>query len=91
MGLSPKAYHMQAWMREAANLLRESEQLVKGVAYLLGFTNPKIFARSFKQYLDVNPSEQRRTPIEGIMPGSHKPARLFPLNQHMLPPHTRTD
>lgn len=90
-GLSPKAYHTQARMREAVRLLRDNEKSVKAVAYSLGFSNPKSFTRSFKQHLGVSPSDLRRAPVKGIMPASSKPARLIPLNQHMMPPNTRAD
>jgi len=77
-------------MREAANLPREREQLVKGFAYLLGFTNPK-YSREVSRSIWMSIHRSNGGLQSKASCRSHKPARLFPLNRHMHPPHTRTD
>ncbi len=90
--LSPKAYHMQARLREAARLLRGTDKPVKSIAYGLGFNSPKTFTRAFKRHLQVKPTDLRSSmdfsfqtlaaPTEG---------GLFRINEHVLPPHAGPD
>lgn len=86
-GITPKVCHTQARLREAVRQLRGGEQSIKTVALGLGFQDPKTFARRFKHHYGLNPSDltQAQSPPEPS-PASKKAKRLFPLNQHLLPP-----
>jgi len=85
-GLTPKAYHTHARLREAARLLRGTDKPIKSVAYELGFADSHIFTRLFKHHLGVLPSDLRL----GTVPLPEKEtavgAQLFPVNRHLLPP-----
>ena len=85
-GSSPKAYRTHARMREAARLLRASDCPVKSVAYALGFPDTKSFSRIFKRSLGVVPSE-----IRGSADAAPLAGKLYPINQHVVPPHAGTD
>ncbi len=87
-GRSPKAYHTQARMRKAAQLLRDGAHSVKEVAYSLGFADPKTFSRRFKANLGVSPSDLLRPADHRALLPSARESRLLPLNRHILPPHT---
>ncbi len=50
-------YYQRARMKEAAFLLRQSDQTVSDVGYALGFSNLSHFSRLFKRYYGANPKE----------------------------------
>ena len=90
-GFSPRHYRMRARLTEAARLLREGGVTIKFVSFKLGFSDPKAFTRAFKRRMGVTPAELRasaerlvakRLPLEG---------RLYPVNQHVVPPHAGAD
>ena len=85
-GVGPKAYHTRARLQEAVRLLRSTDKPVKAIAYELGFSSARVFARLFKGRLGVLPSDIREgaTRVEEAAP---EPAgRLFPMNVHFVPP-----
>lgn len=85
-GISPKAYHTRARLQEAARSLRDGSRSIKSIAYSTGFSDPKSFARRFKQHLGVKPSDLRLSAqSDAIEHPSGKPT-LFPMNIHLLPP-----
>jgi AraC-like DNA-binding protein len=90
-GLTPKAYHNYARLREAARLLRGTDQSIKSVAYDLGFTDARIFTRLFKHHLGVLPSDLRL----GKVPMPKSPtvvgSQVFPANRHLVPPRAGPD
>jgi AraC-like DNA-binding protein len=86
-GSSPKAYRTHAKMREAARLLRAGDRSVKSVAYALGFPDTKSFTRIFKRSLGLVPS-QLRSHADTVAPLA---GQLYPINQHVVPPHAGTD
>jgi AraC-like DNA-binding protein len=93
-GLTPKAYHVHARLREVTRLLRSTDKPIKTIAFEMGFADPRVLSRLFKHHLGVLPSDVRRggngeIPIDGS-PASGKPAtgQLFPINQHLLPPES---
>lgn len=89
-GTSPKAYRTHAKMREAARLLRAGDQSVKSIAYALGFPDTKAFSRIFKRTLGMIPSDMRAqtsADVDAPLPSG----QLYPVNQHVVPPHAGTD
>ncbi len=85
-GLSPKAYHMRARLQEAARSLRGGGQSIKAVAYNLGFSDPKSFARRFKHCLGVTPSDLRSSTSSVAAETVHAHKHGFPINVHLVPP-----
>ncbi len=66
------------------------EQSIKSISIGLGFQDPKTFTRRFKHHYGLNPSDLTQTqPPPERSPASKKNKRLFPLNQHLLPPSER--
>jgi AraC-like DNA-binding protein len=58
--LSPKEFQLRARIREAENLLRESNLSITAVAMELGYASSQHFAVQFRQVLKETPSEYRR-------------------------------
>lgn len=85
-GLSPKAYHLRARLQEAARSLRSGGQSLKTVAYNLGFSDPKSFARRFKHCLGVTPSDLRSSTLSAAAETVHSHKHGFPINVHLVPP-----
>ncbi|MCC6581389.1 MAG: helix-turn-helix transcriptional regulator [Phycisphaeraceae bacterium] len=85
-GLTPKAYHTQARLREAARLLRSTDKPIKAIAYELGFADPRIFTRLFKSHLSVLPSDVRLGVAPPLEESPAETDQLFPLNRHLVPP-----
>jgi len=90
-GISPKAYHTHARIREATRLLRSTHMSVKAIAYELGFADPKSFMRLLKKHLGVVSSDLRSAidvkPKRFIKRGN----ALFSINKHIVPPHAKPD
>lgn len=86
-GITPKACHTQARLREALHRLRSVDRPIKTVALGLGFGSPKTFTRRFRYHYGLNPRDlvQSHAPLES-MPSPKKGHGLFPLNRHLLPP-----
>jgi AraC-like DNA-binding protein len=85
-GLSPKAYHMRARLQEAARSLRGGGQSIKTLAYNLGFSDPRSFARRFKHCLGVTPSDLRSSTSSAAAETVHSHKQGFPINVHLVPP-----
>jgi AraC-like DNA-binding protein len=90
-GIGPKAYQMAARMREAAHLLRHTDQSIKAIAYTLGFRDPKSFTRAFHKQLGVQPTQMRLIPQTREPAPAVTPNVLFPVNVHLLPPGTNQE
>ena len=92
-GASPKHFRTHAKMREAARLLRSGDSSVKAVAYALGYPDSKSFSRIFKRHLGMIPSEIRgeRGDNSVLPPAKPLAGQLFPVNQHVTPPHAGQD
>lgn len=60
VGLSPQQYLIQRRLRLAAELLTETDDLVRQVANQTGFHSEFYFSRLFKQTYDLAPLEYRR-------------------------------
>jgi AraC-like DNA-binding protein len=44
-------------LKRAAQLLQKSQQTVSEIAYEVGYNNPKIFTKYFKEEFGVTPSQ----------------------------------
>ena len=84
--ISPKAYHMRARLQEAARSLRGGGQSIKTVAYNLGFSDPKSFARRFKHCFGVTPSHLQSSTSSAAAETVHSHKQGFTLNVHLVPP-----
>lgn len=56
-GYSPKELLRVARLKQAALLLEKGEHTIQEVCYLVGFSTPSYFAKCFKEYHGVLPSE----------------------------------
>ncbi|MBP1677520.1 MAG: histidine kinase [Bacteroidetes bacterium] len=56
-GLSPIAYIKEFRMRKAAELIRENQYNMSEIAYMVGFSDPHYFSKSFKAYWGMNSTE----------------------------------
>lgn len=88
-GVSPKAYHTHARMREAALFLRNTDMRVKAIAYELGFSDPKSFMRIFKKHLGLSPSKLRSATHMHLENVAKQGKALFPVNKHVIPPNAK--
>lgn len=59
-GLSPRRWILEQRIRHGAQLLAESAARVSEVAYWLGYDQPRLFTRQFRDVLGVTPTEYRR-------------------------------
>ncbi len=59
-GLSPMEYVRSQRMAKAAELLKNPELSVSGVAKTMGFSDISVFSRQFRQITGMSPSEFRR-------------------------------
>jgi AraC-like DNA-binding protein len=89
-GVTPKAYHTAARLREAVRVLRGTEMSVKTIAYELGFGDAKAFARLFQRHLGILPSDVRGGKMTPLVEGAPSHG-LYRINAHLLPPGTPAD
>ena len=59
VGVSPVDFLKQVRMQRARQLIAKSTMSISQVAYAVGFTDPKYFARCFKKETGMTPSEYR--------------------------------
>jgi AraC-like DNA-binding protein len=59
-GKTPIEFIRVMRLKRAAQLLRKSQKSIAEVAYDVGFNNPKIFTRHFKEEFNVTPSEYQQ-------------------------------
>lgn len=59
-GYSPMELLRIARMKQAALLIEQSDRTVQEISYLVGFNNPSYFAKCFREYHGVAPSEYKR-------------------------------
>ncbi len=86
-GVTPKACHTQARLREGMRWLRAGDRTVKSVALDLGFADPKTFTRRFKHHFGLRPAELIHAHLPVELPQTEgQAAGLFQLNEHLLPP-----
>ncbi len=60
-GESPYEYFMENKISYAANLVKNSEQPIKAIAYQFGFEDENYFSRVFKQKLGCSPRQFRKS------------------------------
>lgn len=58
--LSPQEFMKNRRMHEAAQLLKDTDRFVTAIAFELGFHSSQYFAKSFRDYFEVSPSQFRR-------------------------------
>ena len=59
-GLAPIEYVRDLWMQHAATFLVEGAYAIKEVAYMVGMSDAKYFAKCFKKKFNMTPSEYKR-------------------------------
>lgn len=59
-GYTPVEFIRDVRIKRAAQLLINSQLLIKEIAYMTGFSDMKYFTKSFKNKYDVTPSEYRK-------------------------------
>src|ERR1043166_7433032 len=79
-GMTPKAYHLHARLREGARMIHDSERSIKEIAYALGFTDPKYFSRLFQKHHSVKPSDMRCSKLNAVTPPA-KPTGPYAINR----------
>jgi AraC-like DNA-binding protein len=84
-GISPKQYHMDARIREAARLLRDPARSITSVAYELGFPDAKSLTRVVKRHLGISMSALRQSPQATPVDATHT-SKFFPPNYIILAP-----
>lgn len=57
LNTTPKAFVITVKLEVAAEMLKVPGKNITEVAYSIGFTDPSYFARVFKKYLDLSPSD----------------------------------
>lgn len=67
-GLTFQDYLLRYRIREACKYLRNPDAAVTDVAYLVGFNDPSYFARIFKRYINVTPSQFAEANAETMDP-----------------------
>ena len=57
--ISPKEYLLEVRMNRAKELLENTDQPIKIIAYSVGYLDPLHFSKAFRQYYDCSPSQYR--------------------------------
>jgi len=63
IGMSPVEYKNRLRIKKAADMLLYSGQTIAEISQNLGFKNPYVFSRVFKQSMGISPSEYRKKEI----------------------------
>ncbi|CTK88305.1 msm operon regulatory protein [Streptococcus pneumoniae] len=58
--LSPKEYLLYVRMHRARQLLENTQESIKVIAYSVGFSDPLHFSKAYKQYFNQTPSHTRK-------------------------------
>lgn len=56
-GLSPVNFIKQMRIKQALKFLEDDTLSISEIAYMVGFTDPKYFSRSFKAEMDMTPTQ----------------------------------
>ena len=62
-GMSPVEYKNHLRIKKATDMLLYSHQTVSEISQSLGFKNPYVFSRVFKQIMNISPSKYRKNKI----------------------------
>ena len=57
LDLSPNEYLRLERLKKAAQLLKEGENRVNEICYMVGFNNPSYFAKCFQKQFGIKPGE----------------------------------
>lgn len=57
--MSPKQYLQEIRMKRASQLLENTKESIKVIAYSVGFKDPLYFSKAFKEFYDKSPSDYR--------------------------------
>ncbi|MHB1157337.1 MAG: helix-turn-helix domain-containing protein [Phycisphaerales bacterium] len=60
MGLSPREYRIRRRIDRARELIQQDGLSNKAVAYALGYADPFVFSKQFKQVVGISPAEFRK-------------------------------
>ena len=63
-GISPGQYHLSLRIRQAKNLLINTNLSIKEISYRLGFESIFYFSRVFKSKTGINPTEYKAGPVK---------------------------
>jgi PAS domain S-box-containing protein len=66
MGLPPMKYFARIKVEEAATLLMNSDKPLASIAEDLNFSSPAHFSKSFKQYMNLSPTQYRNNYINTL-------------------------
>ena len=69
-GQSPVAWLLEARLKKAAQLLKNSTMSISDVCLECGFTDGNYFSRQFAKYQGVSPREYRKTALSGAQQGA---------------------
>ena len=75
MGLPPMKYFARIKVEEAATLLMNSDKPLATIAEELNFSSPAHFSKTFKQYMNVSPTQYRNNYINTRKTGKSAPSR----------------
>lgn len=59
MGISPQEYLVQYRLKEAARLLRETNQPIQDISHKVGYNDPLTFSKMFKNFYGMSPRTYR--------------------------------
>jgi AraC-like DNA-binding protein len=76
-GKTPVKFIRLMRLKRAAEWLEKSDRYVKEIAYMVGFSNPKYFARYFKEEFNMLPSAYRATGSRPLLSPLHPPKNIF--------------
>ena len=62
-GMAPIMYIKEMRMRKAAELIKENQYTMSEIAYMVGFSDPHYFSKSFKSYWGMTSTEYAKNQI----------------------------
>ena len=62
-GMAPIMYIKEIRMRKAAELIKENQYTMAEIAYMVGFSDPHYFSKSFKSYWGMTSTEYAKNQI----------------------------
>lgn len=66
-GKTPMQWIVHDTITDAKNMILHSHKSFKEIAYELNFPNPSVFARYFRQYTGITPSQYRTTGVDSSL------------------------
>lgn len=62
-GMAPIMYIKEMRMRKAAELIKENQYTMSEIAYMVGFSDPHYFSKSFKSYWGMTSTEYAKNQV----------------------------